>query len=262
MRILFLGDIVGRPGRNTVRELLPGIIQEVSPDLIIANAENIAGGKGMNRKTIQEMMDLGIDVFTGGNHSFKNTEGVELLESGQLPVLRPANFPIGTAGTGWRIVRSRSGKRVLVISLIARIFMPQFVDSPFQSLEDILKSVSPGDYDASFVDFHGEATSEKQALRWTFDGKVSAIVGTHTHVQTADADVSQLGTAYVTDTGMCGSLDSCIGVEKDIIIRLMKTQMPVTHVLEKRGRMQLNGTLIDIAEDGKAMQIAIVRKIV
>lgn len=261
MKILFLGDIVGRPGRNLVKEVLPGVIKKKKPDLVLANAENLAGGKGINERTVKEMMDVGVDFFTGGNHIFKNPDGLSMLEEGGLPVIRPANFPDGTPGKGWDIIETKKGKHLLVINLLGQVFMNQFVDSPFRTLEAILSSVDPSQYDAALVDMHAEATSEKQALRWAFDGRVSAMIGTHTHVPTADAEISPAGTAFQADAGMNGSLDSCIGVEKEIIIKMFMTQMPVTHQLEKRGRMQFNAVVLDIGADAKAKKISHLREI-
>lgn len=262
MRILFLGDIVGRPGRKTVKTILPEIMAEKSPDFVLANAENLAGGKGINRKTVLEMMEAGIDAFTGGNHSFDNDGGFEIYEKGDLPVLRPLNFPEGTPGKGFSIITSKTGKKLLLISLQGRVFMPQQLSCPFRAVESLLKTVKPSDYDASLIDIHAETTGEKQAIRWHFDGQVSAIIGTHSHVPTLDAEVSKKGTAYQTDAGMNGSLDSCIGVKKEIIIHRLKNQMPMVQKLEDTGRMQFNATLMNLDDQGKATKIETIRKII
>ena len=262
MKILFLGDIVGRPGRAVIKKILPGVIAQKKPDLVIANAENMAGGKGVNRKTVLEMMAAGIDCFTGGNHTFAILpDALELFKKDDLPVLRPANFPPGTPGQGWRIITSKKGSRLLVISVLGRIFMPQHVDCPFRTVEHILQTVAKDSYDACLIDFHAEATSEKQALRWAFDGQVTAVIGTHTHIPTADAEISPAGTSFQADAGMNGSLDSCIGVDKDIIIRKLKTLMPVTHVLVDTGRMQFNGVFVEIDPRGKAKKIQHIRHV-
>jgi polar amino acid transport system substrate-binding protein len=262
MKIFFLGDIVGRSGRSVIKNHLPKIIEEFTPDLVIANAENLAGGKGTNRKTITEMMQAGIDAFTGGNHSFAIAEGHEIFERNDLPIVRPANFPEGTPGVGWKLITGKSQKRLLLINVLGRNFMAQHMDCPFRSIEAILAHVPREDYDASLIDVHAEATSEKQALRWAFDGRVSAVIGTHTHVPTADADVSDQGTAFQADSGMNGSLDSCIGVKKEIIIKKYLTQLPVTNELMHEGRMQMNGVLIEIDDMGRAMKIEHLRKVV
>src|SRR5690606_26228297 len=193
MRILFLGDIFGRPGRKTVAHILPEIIAAEKPDIVLGNVENLAGGKGVNKKTLSEIMNAGVEVFTGGNHSFENIEGNEVYLDPAFPILRPANFPRGTVGKGWGIFPTKNGKRLLVISLLGRTFMPQHVDSPFQVLDEVFESVKPSEYDASFIDIHAEATSEKQAILWYMNGKVSAVIGTHTHVPTADADITPAG---------------------------------------------------------------------
>lgn len=262
MKILFLGDIVGRSGRKVLKDLLPKIILDKKPDFVIANAENLAGGKGTDRKTIEEMMKVGVLAFTGGNHSFAISESLEIFEKGDVPVLRPANFPEGAPGKGWQILTGKNKKRLLLINLLGREFMPQHADCPFRTLESILASIPASDYDASFVDLHAEATSEKQALRWAFDGRVSAVIGTHTHVPTADADISALGTAFQADAGMNGSLDSCIGAKSELIIKKFVTQMPVKKELMHDGRMQLNAVLVEIDDGGKATKIEHIRKIV
>lgn len=261
MRILFLGDIVGRPGRKLVSTVLPGLKKKLKPDIVVANAENLAGGKGTNRKTIAEMMNAGVDFFTGGNHTFALEEVLELFRDSKSPIVRPANFPSGTAGVGYKIVTAKNNKRLLVINLLGRTFMTHHVDCPFRALDAIFDAVPRESYDACLIDLHAEATSEKQALRWYVDGKVALVVGTHTHVQTADADISSQGTAYLTDAGMNGSFDSCLGVKKELIIEKLRSQMPVSHVLEDKGRMQLNGVLVSVSANGKAKSIRLVREV-
>jgi metallophosphoesterase (TIGR00282 family) len=260
MRVLFLGDIFGRPGRKTVADVLPEVIAAENPDIVLGNVENLAGGKGVNMKTLQEIRKSGVEVFTGGNHSFENIEGNEVYLDPKFPILRPANFPKGTPGKGWNIFPTKNGERLLVISLLGRTFMPQHMDSPFESLDEIFSEVKPSDYDASFIDFHAEATSEKQAVLWYMNGKVSAVVGTHTHIPTADADISDLGTAFQADAGMNGSLDSCIGLKAESVIRKLKTQMPLKFEVEDQGRMQFNAVLIDIVQ-GRAQSIRHIRKV-
>lgn len=260
MRILFLGDIFGRPGRKTVARVLPGVISVEKPDIVLGNVENLAGGKGVNRKTLSEIMSAGVEVFTGGNHSFENIVGNEIYDDASFPLLRPANFPSGTPGKGWGIFTARNGQRLLVISLLGRTFMPQHVDSPFQLLDEIFATIDPSEYDASFIDFHAEATSEKQAILWYLNGKVSAVVGTHTHIPTADADITPAGTAFQADAGMNGSLDSCIGLRHTSVIQKLRTQMPLKYEVEDQGRMQFNAVVIDI-ENHKAVGIRHIRKV-
>lgn len=261
MKILFLGDIVGRPGRKLVTKVLPSLKKKLKPDIVIANAENLAGGKGTNRKTIDEMRSAGVDFFTGGNHTFAIDQVLELLKDPRSPLVRPANFPPETPGRGFAIVTTKNKKRLLVVNLLGRTFMTHHVDCPFRTLDAIFQQVPRESYDASLVDIHAEATSEKQALRWYVDGKISLVVGTHTHVQTADADISPHGTAYLTDAGMNGSFDSCLGVQKELIIEKLRSQMPISHELEEKGRMQINGVLVTVAADGKAKSIRLVREV-
>jgi len=261
MKILFLGDIFGRPGRKTVQQVLPEVISEHTPDIIIGNVENLAAGKGVNRKTLQEIASAGVEVFTGGNHSFENLAGNEVYEDETMPILRPANFPHGTPGKGWNIFEAKNGEKLLLISLLGRTFMPQHVDSPFQKVDEILSQVSVEDYDVSMIDFHAEATSEKQAMLWRYNGKVTAIVGTHTHIPTADAEVTSRGTAFQADAGMNGSLDSCIGLKSDLVIKKLMAQMPLKYEVEDSGRMQFNAVFIE-TKDGKAIKIQHIRKII
>lgn len=261
MKILFLGDIVGRPGRKVVEKILPEVLKKYKPDFVLANAENLAGGKGITAKTIKEMQKSGIDFFTGGNHIFKNPEGFEYLEKEDAPVVVPCNFYPEAPGKRWSIMTAKNGKRLLVVSVLGQTFMSQQVENPFSTLEEMIKCIPKDDYDVSLVDVHAEATSEKYALRWLLDGKISVMVGTHTHVPTADADISPLGTAFQADVGMNGSLDSCIGIKSKLIIKKLKTQLPVATDLEKKGRMQFNAVLINCNSKGIASSIKPIRKI-
>lgn len=260
MKLLFLGDIVGRPGRKTVEKYLPKLIQDKKPDWVIANAENLAGGKGITKGTLHEMTKAGIDAFTGGNHIFSGAEGLDLLERGQFPGVVPANFHYSAPGERAIVLESpRTGKRLLLVSLLGQTFMSHLVDSPFETSDDILEHFSEEDYDVSLFDFHAEATSEKYALKAHLDGRISALVGTHTHVPTADADITPKGLAYQTDIGMNGSLDSCIGVKSHMIIKRLITQLKSPHELEKRGRMQFNAVLMTFTKEGLAKKIQSIR---
>ncbi len=261
MKLLFLGDIIGRPGRKIVKQLLPEIMKTEGADFVIVNGENMAGGIGINRKVMNDLLSAGVHLFTGGNHSFENENGLELFSDPSAPVLRPENLPEGTPGRGWTIVTAKSAKRLLVINLLGRVYMSQQVSCPFRTVDRILQTVDRNSYDACFIDFHAEATGEKQALRWYLDGKVSAVVGSHTHVQTNDADISPAGTAFMSDAGMSGSLDSCLGVKRELVIKKSMSQLPVTYEVERHGRMQLNGVIIEIDERAKAKEIKPIRKI-
>ncbi|MDI6631059.1 MAG: TIGR00282 family metallophosphoesterase [Bacillota bacterium] len=222
MRILMIGDIVGRPGRRAVKENLAAIRQEFGIDFTIANGENIAGGNGVTRETANELFGYGIDVLTGGNHIWDKKESYAFIAE-EARLIRPANYPPEVPGAGYRVFPVGDCK-VAVVNLLGRVFMPG-VDCPFRRAEEILaelSAVTP----VIVVDFHAEATSEKMAFGWFLDGRVSAVLGTHTHVQTADERVLPGGTAYISDVGMTGPRDSVIGVKTETIIAKYVTQLP------------------------------------
>ena len=247
MRVLMIGDIVGKPGRRAVRTLLPGIKNEFGVDLVVANAENSAGGFGLTPGTSDELLDAGVDVITTGNHVWDQQEIIEYLDS-EAPVLRPLNFPPGLPGRGHLIIQD-----VLVVNLIGRVFMKDY-DCPFRAMDSLLK----GSRDmprVTLVDFHGEATSEKGAMGWYLNGRVSAVVGTHTHVGTIDTQVLPGGTAYVTDLGMVGPSLSIIGDDPEPIIERFLTQMNHRMSVAK-GPVRFSSALIDIdTSTGKATAI-------
>lgn len=223
MRVLFLGDIVGRPGRDAVRLVLPRWRSAYQPDIVVANAENAAAGMGLTPSVAEELLDAGIEVMTLGNHTLSKKETAGLLER-ESRVLRPANYPPGVPGYGYGVFRAGVGGKLGVISLMGRTFMDP-IDDPFQAanaLVPLLSAQTP----CILVDIHAEATSEKAALAWMLDGRVSAVIGTHTHVPTDDARVLPGGTAFITDVGMVGPRDSVLGVEREIIIRRFLTHMP------------------------------------
>src|ERR1043165_8857831 len=210
LRILFIGDIVGRPGRDLVRTGLPALVDEHDVDLVIANAENVAAGFGITRELGDQLLERGIDVMTSGNHIWDKKEALDYIGA-EPRLLRPANYPAGAPGSGSYLARTRDGRSVGVINVMGRVFMLN-IDDPFvvvkreiERLRDRARII--------FVDFHAEATSEKIAMGWHLDGSVTAMVGTHTHVQTADERVLPKGTAYLTDVGMTGPHDSIISVE-------------------------------------------------
>jgi metallophosphoesterase (TIGR00282 family) len=242
LRILFIGDVVGRVGRTTVRELLPGIRERRRVDLVVANAENAAGGIGLTEKTGRELLRAGVDVLTSGNHIWDKREGGELTESwGEL--LRPANYPPGTPGRGGGVFTADDGTGVGVINLQGRVFM-QEIDCPFREasrLVEELRATTP----VILVDLHAEATSEKAALAWHLAGRVSAVVGTHTHVQTADERILDHHTAFITDVGMTGPWDSVIGIRKELSIARFVTQLPQRFEAAP-GPGVLSGVVIDV----------------
>lgn len=251
LRIVFIGDVVGRYGRRLLSMALPHIRKSYQPDVIIANGENAAGGLGINRKTAKEMFDAGVQIITGGNHIWDKKEAVEYLPH-EDKIVRPMNFPKVAPGRTFIKHQTNEMVDVLVISLQGRVFMEPVVDNPFTIINDFLKDRKEK---VILVDFHAEATAEKQAMGFYLDGKVSAVLGTHTHVQTSDARILQNGTAYQTDVGMTGALDSVIGMKKEPIIYKMVTGINQRFEVSKSNPI-LDMTLIDInPKNGKAVRI-------
>lgn len=252
IKILFLGDIFGKPGRKIVGELLPKIKEEKNIDIVIANGENLAGGFGITEKTANYMFNSGVDVFTSGNHLWDNKDGLDFIIGNQR-ILRPANYPPGTPGNDFFLIKTKNDFTIGVLNLIGRIFTIE-VDCPFRVARKYVKKISHFT-NTIFVDFHAEATAEKKALGWYLDGDVSAVIGTHTHVQTADERILPNGTAYLTDAGMTGSQDSVIGLRiSDGIDRMIKRIPNQFHVAKENLYMQ--GAVIEIEEQtGKAISI-------
>ena len=243
MVIAFIGDIVGRPGRRTVESVVPQIKSQHKPDLIIANIENAAGGFGVTEKAMSEAERAGVDFFTSGNHIWDKREGVELLSS-RRNIIRPANYPGSEHGTGFKVI-SVGGTSVGIFNAQGRVFMPP-LDCPFRTIDQCLNKVGDG-CNIKIVDFHAEATSEKRAMGWYLDGRVSAVLGTHTHVPTRDAQILPGGTAYVTDVGMTGSNDSVLGIAKEPIIKRFKDMRP-TRFEVARGDLRCDFVIMDIDE--------------
>ena len=248
MRILCIGDVVGKPGRRAVAALLPGLRREFSIDVVMANGENAAAGRGLSASTAKELFAAQVDVITSGNHIWAQPDIIPQLES-DAPILRPANYPAGAPGRGI----CRFGE-LTVINLMGRTFMYE-IDDPFRTADRLLESVAPGSL--VLVDMHAEATSEKIALTWYLDGRVSAVVGTHTHVPTADARIFPGGTAFVCDLGMCGPRDSVIGVNIEPVIKKFLTGMPARFTVAEKSRVSVfNSVLIDLDDStGKARSI-------
>ncbi len=252
MNILFLGDVVGRVGRRAVRLLLPGIADREDVAFVIANGENVSGGVGVDPESCRELFAAGVDVLTSGNHIWRNRGIVDFIEE-EPRLLRPANFPAGTPGRGWQRYPTQRGVDVGVVNLIGRVFMDS-VDCPFQAVESILAQLA-GEVAVTVVDMHGEATSEKGAMAWFVDGRVSAVIGSHTHVQTADERVLPAGTAFITDAGMCGPVDSVIGIKHEVAIQRFLTHMP-TKFEVAGGRAMVQGVILSIeANSGRATGI-------
>ncbi len=239
MKILAIGDIIGNPGRQTVQRLLPGIRQDYSIDMVVANAENVAGGFGLTSNTAKELFNAGVDVLTSGNHIWAQKEILPYLDS-EMPILRPLNYPPGVVGKGYIIY-----KKVLVVNLIGRTFIGNF-DCPFRAMDKLLNEIKDRPK-TIVVDFHAEATSEKVALGYYLDGRVSAVVGTHTHIGTIDTRILPKGTAYVTDIGMTGPTHSVIGDDIEDVIQRFLTDIP-SRLTVAKGRSSLNAVLVDVNE--------------
>jgi len=253
LNILFIGDIMGKPGRYAVNKLLPRLKEELNIEFVIANGENAAGGKGLTPSVVSELYNYGVDVITGGNHIWANREILNIIDS-EPALLRPANFPsdMGIPGRGVSIF-NRGDFSIAVVNLIGRVFMKPY-DCPFRTATKIIDELQEKT-SLIIVDFHAEATSEKVAMGWFLDGKVTAVIGTHTHIQTADERILPGGTAYITDCGMTGPYDSVIGVKKDIIINGFLTLLPVRHSVAK-GDVRLSGVIVTADRlSGKASAI-------
>jgi hypothetical protein len=237
MRVLFIGDVVGSPGRRALNAMLPGLREELSLDVVIANGENAAGGRGLSIKTAKEMFQAGVDIISSGNHIWDNREIIEELDS-EAPILRPANYPPGSPGKG-----SVRRKGLTVLNLQGRTFMAS-IDDPFRAADALLEADSHGPI---VVDMHAEATSEKLAMGWYLDGRVSAVLGTHTHVPTADTRILPKGTAYVTDAGMSGARDSILGFEVAASHRLFLSGLPTRLPVEEKARVVvINSVVVEI----------------
>jgi len=249
LKVLMIGDVVGKLGRRTLAHLLPQLRRQYGIDLVVANGENAAGGKGLTLATAQEMLAAGVDVITSGNHIWEYREIYQALDEGHFPILRPHNYPQGAPGRG---VWARDG--VAVVNLQGRVFMPHHVECPFRTADRLLLELQGTPI--IIVDVHAEATSEKVALGWYLDGRVSAVLGTHTHVPTADARILPKGTAYVSDVGMTGARDSVIGMETEAVIERFLTQLPTRFSPQEKGPAVFNAVLVEVEDaTGRALSI-------
>jgi metallophosphoesterase (TIGR00282 family) len=254
LRILAIGDIIGKPGRKAVKEILPVLCDEHNIDLVVGNGENAAGGLGLTPNTAEELFDSGIDVITTGNHIWAYNEIIPYLDS-ELAILRPLNYPPMNPGRGYLLKNN-----VLIINLVGRVFMSH-VDCPFRAMDQLLAEFEHKSIPI-IVDFHAEATSEKVAMGRYLDGRVSAVLGTHTHVGTADAHILSGGTAYVTDIGMVGPMDSVIGDDPDSVINRFLTQIP-SRLSVGKGKVSFDAILVEVDEKtGKAVDIKRIQKVV
>ncbi|MDP2652419.1 MAG: TIGR00282 family metallophosphoesterase [Candidatus Omnitrophota bacterium] len=245
MNILCIGDLVGKAGRQALIELLPAVKQEYSIDLTIANAENSAGGAGLTPRIAEQLFREGCDILTMGDHTWDHFEIIEYLGK-ENPIIRPANFPPGTPGRGWRVVTMPSGAKIGVINLLGRVFMRYNVECPFRALDAIVEEIRT-QTNIIILDFHAETTSEKVAMGFYADGRITAMVGTHTHVQTADEKVLPNGTGYITDLGMTGPYDSVIGQNKEKILQRFLTSMPVRFEVATDD-VRLHGVVVSVDE--------------
>ncbi len=244
MKILFIGDIVGRPGREAIKKLLPKIVKKKGIEFVIANGENAAGGSGITPSISDELLSYGIDVITSGDHIWKKREIVDYIQNSKN-LLRPLNYPKEVPGLGSTIIESESGVKIAVINLMGRVFMSP-LECPFRTSQEEIEKLKKRT-SVIIADIHAEATSEKIALGWYLDGKVTALIGTHTHVQTADEKILPKGTAYITDCGMTGPFDGVIGRKKEQILTRFITEMPARFEMAE-GDVRLNGVVIDVDE--------------
>ncbi|AIY05821.1 hypothetical protein Plano_1856 [Planococcus sp. PAMC 21323] len=249
MKILFIGDIVGSIGRDALESYLPRLKRKYAPDVIIANGENAAAGRGITKAIYQDLLFMGVDMVTMGNHTWDQKEIFDFIDEVDY-LIRPANFSDEAPGRGMATV-TKNGQTLSVINLHGRVFLPPHED-PFQKADELVaeaKAISP----LVFVDFHAEATSEKIAMGWHLDGRASVVVGTHTHVQTADARILPNGTAYISDVGMTGPYDEILGMNKDAVLYRFKTNMPTRFEVPKRGRSVVSGFFTEVNDQtGKA----------
>ena len=261
MRLLFLGDMVGRAGRTTVWEKLPGLISDFRLDFVIVNGENAAGGFGITEEIFQATIAAGADVVTTGNHVWDQREALS-FSAREDRFLRPANYPKGTPGRGASVFLARNGARVLVANIMGRVFMHPELDDPFACAEREISACPLGEHvDAAIVDFHAEATSEKMCFGHFLDGRVSLVIGTHTHQPTADHQILNGGTAYMTDAGMCGDYDSSLGMDKEEPLNRFLSKVPKMRFEAARGPATLCGVGVDISDrTGLAERIAPFRR--
>ena len=244
MKILYCGDVVGRPGREAVIKNVPILREEHKIDMVVVNAENAAHGFGLTPSICKDFFNIGVDGITTGNHVFDQKEIVPFLDSDKR-IIRPLNYPSGTIGRGSMILETKEGKKLLVAQVMGRVFM-EALDCPVQALEKVLNSATLGvNVNAILVDIHAEATSEKISFAHYFDGKVSAVFGTHTHVPTADESILKKGTAYLSDVGMCGDYDSVLGFEEETPIARLKRQYPSERLVPSKGKGTFCAVLVE-----------------
>jgi metallophosphoesterase (TIGR00282 family) len=258
MRLLFFGDVIGRTGRTALRDHLPGLIRTLGADFVVVNGENAAGGFGITLEIARDFFSLGVDVITTGNHVWDQRELLEQIDN-EPRVLRPANYPASTPGNGSGLYVARDGSKVFVVNVLGRLFMDS-LDDPFQAVERELTRIPMGlGADVSIVDMHAEATSEKMAMGHFCDGRASLVVGTHSHIPTADAQILPGGTAYQTDAGACADYDSVIGMEKSAPLHRFTTRLPTGRLQPAQGEATLCGVFVETDGAGLARRIDPIR---
>ncbi len=256
VRVLCVGDLIGKTGVGLFNKHIASIKREYAADVVIVNGENSApNGRGITGAIAEDLFEHGADVITGGNHSFDQKEIYEYLSDLERPIIRPANYPSGCPGKGSYILRLASGKKLAVVNLQGRVYSRQLLECPFKALETMLTFLK-SQTNLIIVDFHAEATSEKAGFAYSFDGRVSAIFGTHTHVQTSDERILPNGTAFISDIGMVGSFNSMIGMKKEPIIHNLRTQLPVKFEVDTQPPFVLGGILIELdCESGRTIKV-------
>ncbi len=261
IKLLFIGDICGRPGRKTVERVLPALRKKENIDVVVANVENIAHGKGVTESTIQEIMSYGVDFMTSGNHIWKR-KGFETILSGDYPIIRPINYPDDLPGVGMGEVDLGKKGKLLIISVLGWWGMNErTISEPFRVLDNFLRKLKREKYKGIFVDFHAESTAEKVSMGAHLDGRISALVGTHTHIPTADERILDNGMAYITDVGMVGPLDSVLWVERDIIIQQNMFPYSSPYQIVEVGPMRFDAVLVEIANNKESKSIKRINKI-
>jgi 2',3'-cyclic-nucleotide 2'-phosphodiesterase len=261
IKVLFIGDICGKPGRKTVAEVLPELRKKEKVDLVIANVENIAHGKGVTEATVKEIMSYGVDFMTSGNHIWKRNDFEEVL-SGEYPIIRPLNYPDDLPGKGWDEIDLGEKGKLLVVNIMGWWGMNErTIVEPFRAIDVFLRNINVNDYKGIFVDMHAESTAEKVSMGAHLDGKISAIVGTHTHIPTADERILPNGTAYITDVGMVGPLNSVLWVDSDIIIKQNMYPYSLHYEIVETGPMRFDAVILEIEDAATVKNITRVNKI-
>ncbi len=264
VKIFAFGDIIGRPGRKALKCIIPDIKKEYSPDIIIANGENLAHNEGTTEKTLKEVLDYGVDFVTLGDHAFdREKEAIRILSDEFYPVIRPANFPAGAPGSGWKIFSAKNKNvKIAVLNLMGRVFFRETLDCPFQTADKLIAEIQK-ETNIIICDFHAEATSEKKAMGYFLDGRVSLVYGTHTHIPTADEQILSKNTGFVADVGMTGPKRSIIGANPEISIKHFITQMPFNYEISDDNEIELNAIYAELdIESGLTKKIERIRRFV